>query len=237
MHANMNMQHGDKGIHSIHGPFYSTGKPNRCSHLVFTGVHAPIHGGEIMTTTPPKFGTQALQEYDDLFDLKEYICADCRQPFQTSRHSLRCAMCQSLRQGQVGPATVICPGCDREHRIPVLAPHRLCPSCAADLDATERHIKETLAAAELRFQNAIDAWTAAYAQADPCDQERYHVVEEARAANAPGFAAKYQKALMKGDGLSALLKAKEACDGVATQVQGRLTAWAEQALEEVRAAR
>lgn len=190
-----------------------------------------------MNATPPRFGAVPLEEDDDLFTLKTYVCVDCRQEFNTSRHSIRCPMCNALRQGQVGPATVTCPVCDKEHGVHVLAPHRLCPACAANLDATERHIRETLATAELALEDAQDRWEATYAQADLSDQGRYHVVCEARAAASAGFAAKYQRALERGDGLSALLRAKEACDDVAARVQGRLAAWAEQALEEVREAR
>ena len=190
----------------------------------------------MIQATPPKVGTQPLEEDDDLFVLRSLVCVDCRQPFESSRYSARCAMCRSLRQGQVGPAKVTCPACEVEHKVSILAPHKLCPKCAADLTATERHIRETLATAELRFQNALDAWNAAYAQATPEDQQRYHTVEEARAANAPGFQAKYRKALGKGDGLSALLRAKEQCDAATEQVQGRLAAWADAALEQVRMA-
>jgi hypothetical protein len=132
---------------------------------------------------------------------------------------------------------ITCRVCDRTEDVPITSAGLLCALCRVDLDATERHIRETLAAAELRFQNAIDAWNAAYAQADPKDQERYHAVDEARAANAPGFQAKYRKAFRKGDGLSALLEAKERCDEATEQVQGRLAAWADAGLEEVRAAR
>ena len=129
-----------------------------------------------------------------------------------------------------------CKVCEKPAEIPILARGQLCNLCRADLGATARHIKETLATAESRFFNALDAWEAAYAQATPEDQQRYHVVEDARAANAPGFAAKYQKALGKGDGLSALLKAKEQCDAATEHVQGRLAAWGDAALEEVRMA-
>lgn len=190
-----------------------------------------------MNAIPPRFGAVPLEEDDDLFSLKTYVCVDCKQPFQTSRHSMRCPMCRALRQGEVGAASVTCPVCDKEHRVPVLAPHRLCPPCASDLDATERHIRETLVAAEQAFDDATTRWDAVWAQADPNDRARFHVVDDARLANAPGFAAKYQKALDRGDGLSTLLRAKEACDEVAARVQGRLAVWAGLALEEVREAR
>ena len=130
-----------------------------------------------------------------------------------------------------------CRVCDKPAEIPILAAGLLCAHCRRDLGATERHIRETLAAAEQAFDDATTRWDAVWAQADPNDRARFHVVDDARLANAPGFAAKYQRALDRGDGLSALLRAKEACDDVVARVQGRLAAWAEQALEEVSMAR
>lgn len=132
---------------------------------------------------------------------------------------------------------ITCRVCDRKEDVPILSSGLLCGHCRADLDATERHIRETLAAAEARFQDALDTFGATYAQADPRDQERYHAVEAARAARLMGFAGKYKRALDKGDGLSVLLKAKEQCDETAREAQGKLYAWAYAALDEVEAAR
>lgn len=130
-----------------------------------------------------------------------------------------------------------CVVCDKPAEIPILAAGLLCDHCRRDLDATERHIRETLAAAEQAFDDATTCWDAVWGQADSNDQARYFNVCEAHAANAPGFAEKYKRALERDDGLSALLKAKAACDDVAARVQGRLAVWAEQCLEEVREAR
>lgn len=132
---------------------------------------------------------------------------------------------------------ITCRVCDRKEDIPILAAGLLCAHCRRDLDATERHIRETLAAAEQAFDDATTRWDAVWAQADPNDRARFHVVDDARLANAPGFAAKYKRALERGDGLSTLLKAKATCDEVAARVQGRLAVWAGLALEEVREAR
>lgn len=134
-------------------------------------------------------------------------------------------------------ARITCRVCDRKEDIPILSSGKLCTHCRRDLDATERHIRETLAASEQALDAATDRWGAVWAQADDKDRARYHVVDDARLANAPGFAAKYQRALDRGDGLSVLLRAKEACDEVAARVQGRLAAWAARALEEVLLAR
>lgn len=134
-------------------------------------------------------------------------------------------------------ARITCRVCARKEDVPVLSAGLLCGHCRADLGATERHIRETLAVAEARFQDALDTFSAVYAQADPRDQERYHAVEEARAAGMAGFREKYARALDKGDGLSVLLRAKEACDATAREAQGKLYAWAYAALDEVEAAR
>lgn len=134
-------------------------------------------------------------------------------------------------------ARITCRVCDRTEDVPILNAGLLCSLCRADLDATERHIRETLAAAELHFQNAVDAWDAAYGQATKEDQDRYHNVCEARAAGTAGFREKYQRALAKDDGLGALLRSKEACDVTAQEAQGKLAAWAYAALDEVEAAR
>lgn len=187
-----------------------------------------------MNATPPKFGTAPVEEGDEFFILRSLICVDCKQVFEASRHSLRCATCRSLRQGQVGPATVTCLVCDEEHQVPVLAPHRLCPTCAADLDATERHIRETLETAEQALTDAWEHWDADLAHSD--DKERYAKVCAARVEGAAGFAEKYARALAKGDGLSALLKQSEAVAALITATE-RTRAWAERALEEVEAAR
>lgn len=134
-------------------------------------------------------------------------------------------------------ARITCRVCEKPAEIPILSSGLLCNLCRQNLDATEAHIRSTLAAAELRFQNALDTWNATYAQAEPRDQERYHAVEEARGAGGVGFRERYQRAVAKGDGLSALLKAKEQCDDVTKEVQGRLAAWAERALLEIESAR
>lgn len=136
------------------------------------------------------------------------------------------------------PATarITCRVCDRKATVPILSSGLLCPDCRADLDTTARHIAETLAAAEQRFVVAVEGWDADYAHADEQDQARYHVVCEARAAGAATFQAKYERALAKGDGLSALLRSKERCDAVADEVQ-RVRIWAACAMNEVEAAR
>lgn len=142
-------------------------------------------------------------------------------------------------------ARITCRVCARKEDVPILAAGLLCGHCRADLDATERHIRETLAVAEARFQDALTRWDADLAQADEADQLRYTRVAEAldKIAVARGkrterteVELKYARAIAKGDGLSAILRSKEACDDAATAVE-QVRAWAERALEEVRAAR
>lgn len=163
--------------------------------------------------TPPRFGTQPLDEGDELFALRRQVCADCGQVFETSRHSTRCATCRSLRAGLVGPCEVQCPACDTPHRVAVLAPHRLCPACMSDLDATAGRIQAAMQAAELAFEAAVERLTADYDHADVGDQQRYQAALAARETlPAATWSSAWQKAAEKGDGLSPLVLAKQNSD-------------------------
>lgn len=147
--------------------------------------------------TPPKFGTQPVED-DDLFTLIPQTCADCQQPFAASRRAARCALCASLRNGQVGAATVVCPACGVEHQIAILAPHKFCPACvaaaaeaddlAARLDADVAHTDDTTRA---RFEAAV-----ALLQTGVLG-ERQLTTEQVRAA--------WQRAIDRADDLSPLL--------------------------------
>jgi hypothetical protein len=147
-------------------------------------------------------------------------------------------------QRSAAPATtrITCRVCDRKEDVPILSSGLLCALCRQDLDATERHIRETLEATELRLENAYDYFIAGLAQADEVDQARYGRVSEALdkavmgELNRTEVELKYARAIAKGDGLSAILRSKEACDQVITEVE-RVRGWANAALEEVLAAR
>lgn len=96
---------------------------------------------------------------DELFQLHTQTCTDCGQAFSTSRRAPRCALCASLRTGQVGAATAICPACNIEHQVPILAPHKLCKDCGADLELTKVDVLS-------RLREAHDAADALSAQLD-----------------------------------------------------------------------
>ena len=53
-----------------------------------------------------------------------------------------------------------CIACDLSYLRPVDAPHRLCPNCAADLNATAATIAATLAAVDRRIANVHERWQA-----------------------------------------------------------------------------
>lgn len=129
---------------------------------------------------------------------------------------------------------ITCRVCDRTEDVPIGTAAQLCTHCRADLDATERHIHETLEAAETALSTAWCRWDADLAQSD--DRERYARVCAAKEAGAPGFAEKYARAIAKGDGLSVLLIQSEAVEVLFAATE-RTRGWAERALEEVREAR
>jgi len=133
-------------------------------------------------------------------------------------------------------ARITCRVCDKPAEVPILSSGLLCTLCRADLDATERHIRETLAAAEQALHAAWERWDADLAHADTADRERYQKVCAAQAENAPGFAEKYARAVAKGDGLNALLTSAERAE-TALKAMERTQGWADAALGEVEAAR
>jgi len=167
--------------------------------------------------TPPRFGTTPIQEGDDLFSLREQTCADCGALFETSRAAARCALCASLRSGQVGPATVLCPICGIEHQIPVLAPHKLCPVCVADPELCQANIAADLQRAEDAYTDTLIAIEHVANDTTDADHERYNTAVEARRTgkiagrqySAAQIAASWARSLQAGDGLSPLLAAHD----------------------------
>lgn len=173
--------------------------------------------------TPPRFGTQPVDDdQDDLFALRDHTCTDCGQAFQTSRRAARCALCASLRTGQVGPATVQCPGCGVEHQIPILAPHKRCPACA-DPEVLRARLEQAEEAATAAYTR-LDA---DYAHADDQDRARYDAACEARASGlwrgqarpASFFAQQWEAAITRNDGLSPLLRARLAWDDASATLE------------------
>lgn len=162
-----------------------------------------------------------LDDPDGLFAaLIEQTCADCGAQFETSRRSTYCALCVSLRAGQVGPATVQCPGCGMEHQIPVLAPHKLCKCCVVDLEMTAGALRARLEQAEQALDEALTRLDADLAHANAGDHARYEAAVEARGSGlwrgearpAAFFAQQWQTAIARNDGLSPLLRARLAYD-------------------------
>lgn len=157
------------------------------------------------------------QDIDTLFALRTNTCARCGASFQTSRPARLCALC-------AGPqATVGCPACGVEHRVPVLAPHKLCPPCLVDLDMTEAALRARLAQADAAYTEAATRLDADLAHADEADVARYQAALAQEAAWGPErFARNVAAAIAKGDGLSPLLRqllamrAADAAAGVET---------------------
>lgn len=131
-------------------------------------------------------------------------------------------------------ARITCQVCDRKEDVPILNAGLLCLLCRADLDATEAHIRETLAAAAQNLADAWASWDTDLAHAEGTDQERYARV--CAAQGTPGFAERYKRALDKGDGLSVLLSGAERAEA-ATKAMERTQEWSSAALEEVERAR
>src|SRR6187549_2178585 len=125
-------------------------------------------------------------------------------------------------------ARITCRVCDRKEDVPIPAAGLLCVHCRADLDATERHIRETLATTEQALHDTWASWDADLAHADPTDQERYQKVCAAKATGngTDAFEARYQRAWEKGDGLSALLRSAAQAE-TALKAMEHTQAWAD----------
>lgn len=139
-------------------------------------------------------------------------------------------------------ARITCRVCDAKAEQPIDAAGLLCAHCRADLDATEEHIKGVLRAAQIRFINARDLHQANVAHADERTRGRYERVQEALGAAHEGLVdagsvrRRYEEAKARGDALGVLLVERDKAEAAAEEY-ARLEAWAEKALEEVRAAR
>lgn len=149
-----------------------------------------------------------IDETDDLFTLTAQTCTDCGQPFESSRRSPRCALCASLRSGQVGAATVVCVACELEHQIPILAPTKLCGPCRLDPAITASSLRARLAAADAAYADTVARLDADLAHATATDVARYRAALSQEAAWGPErFGRNVQAAITRGDGLAPLLVA------------------------------
>jgi hypothetical protein len=164
---------------------------------------------------------QPLDDGDDLFALTTHTCVDCGASFSTSRRATRCALCASLASGAVGPATVVCPGCDVTHQIAVLAPHKFCRDCAADLPATLDRLLAEADALSARLDADV-------AHADEATQARFSAAVQmlhtgelgGRGLSLEQVRAAWAKARAKGDDLSALLALYDAAQAAAARYVG-----------------
>jgi hypothetical protein len=175
----------------------------------------------IQHATPPRFGTQPIDPTDDLFTLHTHTCVDCGETFATSHPATRCALCASLRTGQVGAATVQCPGCDVEHQIAILAPHKFCRDCAADLPATlDRLLAEADALAARLDADVAHADAATQARFSAAVQMLHTGELGGRGLSLEQVRAAWAKARAKGDDLSALLARYDAAQAAAARYVG-----------------
>jgi hypothetical protein len=156
----------------------------------------------------------------ELFTDRTLVCGGCGETFTTTnpRARERCALCNAGLK-----VKVVCPVCDLEHAAPLLADTKLCGPCRVDLVMT-------LSSAHARLRDAQAAADAAHtrlgadlAHADDRDRDRYdaaRTLAETGELNGRGYteaqrAAAWQRALDRGDGLSALLAAWDAWSAAA----------------------
>lgn len=189
---------------------------------------------------PPLFGTEPVED-DDLFVLKTQTCTDCGETFKASRRSPRCALCASLRSGQVGPATVQCPVCDLEHQIPILAPHKLCKCCSADMAMTLASARARLEDAQAAADRLSARLDADVAHADEATRARFEAAVvmlitgqfAGRQLSTEQVRAAWEKAKARGDDLAALLSLYDeaAAAALAQQRAAAAVRAAEEAME------
>jgi hypothetical protein len=167
------------------------------------------------------------EDIDDLFALRPQTCADCGATFETSRRASRCALCASLRSGQVGPATVVCPVCDLEHQIPILAPHKLCGPCRVDLVMTLASARARLEDAQAAADRLSARLDADAAHADDATRARFEAAVTmlvtgqygGRQLTVEQVKAAWAKAKARGDDLAALLALYDAAAAAALKQQ------------------
>lgn len=169
--------------------------------------------------TPPRFGTQPIDDEDEI---------DWDAPRRTA--------------APPAMARITCAACGTAAGIPVTASGRLCPLCREDLDVTARRLQANIEQVNATWRAALERWDADYTQADEKDQARYQTVVDARGKVHDGqikresYEARYNEALARNDGLTALLRA-EARRDEASELAGKLLAECERGLAEAEAAR
>lgn len=125
---------------------------------------------------------------------------------------------------------ITCRVCGMRSKVTIDNMALLCGPCRVDIVATRSHVETTLAAAERRWQAAVEAFDA---QAEQVPQ--WAMVEQAR-LSAPSvlFAEAWRRRKAEGGKLGTLLAAKEALDDLSDEMQRR-RAWAQAALREIEA--
>lgn len=150
--------------------------------------------------TPPRFGTQPIEEYDS--GLSQITLAD--------------ALADPAALFDAPPpvrtptrARVICLVCGNEARIPILRDGKVCDTCLANLPGEQARIEAALDDATQRSFNAdLDLHTL-LADAHEQTAARYQNAVALREVGDPRIAAAWAKALAAGDGLSVLLAAHD----------------------------
>lgn len=142
--------------------------------------------------TPPRFGTQPIDDEIDAF------------------------WAERPRRTPPATARITCAACDRPATIPVTAAGRLCDLCREDLELTLVDVLATWDRAVTALREATERFDADVAHADEQTQARYARVVAARqqafdgALSQASFQQRYSEALARGDALSALLRAEQA---------------------------
>ncbi len=143
------------------------------------------------------------------------------------------------------PATttrIHCRVCDLVTTVPIDAPALLCVHCRSDLDATAKHIRDRLAAAERHASERYERLSADIAHADIETQERYGRVIGALANVHAGqmsrgaFDARLRATLAQYSELGPLMERFDAWNDAAESA-GRVREWAERAQAEIEEAR
>lgn len=143
---------------------------------------------------------------------------------------------------QRAPAMTICITCrvcNKPAEIPITASGLLCDLCRVDLATTETHIRDTLATAEQTLTDAWTRWDADLAHSGEADwwarvSAAQIAVEQGQMTRAE-FDRKVATTIKQG-GIRATLWAQSQAIEALVRATETTRAWAEAALEEVRAA-
>lgn len=149
---------------------------------------------------------------------------------------------EAAPEGAPETARITCRVCGLRVAVQLGHPALLCSNCLIDLVITRAHVRATLEASEATHAAAWSVFDQALHAANEADQARYAAVVEAEqkvdagAMKQEAYDAGIQKALDRGDGLSAILCAKRAASDAYAALD-RVRNWARVALEEIAVAR